>query len=257
MVMLKTIPPGPTWPHKHSRGYYPTTKGDITILRARRGRHARPRPWPSPPYGPAPWEHPATSNRLFLRTVAENWYKVLTAAERLAWKNLAATVTIRNFADHLVTPTGFQLYAHYERAWCTLWYDIGGVYDPAAIPLDTGPYLPWTPPATPSNFITIQWGSRGFAFWYTGTPSKSAHYIHVIMTNRPATPGKSYPAMWATLNARVTEYPSNSGNYHASCRTDGVQPYPQPHGTFHIRVTDLDPFDPWGCSLWAPLTITI
>jgi len=257
MALLLTIPPGPEWPHKHSRGYYPTTQGNRTILRKRTHHGAAPRPFPSTPWDGPPYEHPATSDRLFRRVVSLNWSNLLTAADRLAWKNLAPTVTIRNFNDQLITPNGFQLYGHYERAWCTLWYDIGRLFIPADCIWDTAPYLPWTPPATPSNFYALSRGTYGFEFWYTGTPDLGAHKIHVTLTNNPPRPGKTFEGMWNTLNTWVSEYPMHSGNYHASAFTKGICPNPQPQGNYHFRVMDLDWNYPFTCSLWAPLTISI
>lgn len=257
MVMLLTIPPPPAWPHRSKRSYYHTHRDAITLLRNRRARHAHARPWPSLPTFVPPFQHPADANRRFLAHLAHNWHELLSAPNRLTWKNLAATITIKNFKDKIVIPTGFQLYVYFERAWYTWWFMIGAPFDPALYTPDLNPPTPWSPPAAPSNITGETWAWNGFRFFFNSTPGLDWPMLNLLIANYPPRPGRIFPGQFARLNAWAVEDDPPTGLYHAFTDTTGVTPYPMPHGTYQIRVAVVGTDWPSAPSLWTPATITI
>jgi hypothetical protein len=257
MAVLKIIPPGPIWPHRSERSYYPSTIIDRTVLRNRRARHAPARPWLSLPSFDPPHQHPADSNRRFKAHVSQNWSDLLSAANRLAWSNLAATITIKNFEGTLITPTGFELYGHFERAWYTWWFSIGAVFNPAAYTPDLNPPSPWSPPATPSNITVDTWSYNGFYFYFDTTPGMDWPMLDLQIANYPPKPGRIFPGQFARLNSWAYEVNGTPGKYRGFTNTQGVCSYPMPHGTYQVRVMVVGDNWPQAPSLWAPATITI
>lgn len=226
-------------------------------LRTKKAHKAVNREWPSTPTAVQPWEHPALSNRYFNKDVWLNWKYVIGLAAQLAWESLAATITIVNYKGAVITPTGFQLYQHFETFWKTYWYIIGGHFDPGTAVLDTGPYLPWTPPATPTNLLFEGFTPGGFRVKFDTTSGFRTAHLSVQM----AIPGPHsftpYTTRLQDVNATATEVPYPSGHYTALISWGGILPTPPKPGAYTLRLRVAPDSSPYTPSAPAETTVTI
>lgn len=236
-------------PGRGKRGY---AKGETYAghtLRRLRKHHAKHREFPSPPPLGGTLMFPADANRLFARAVWHNWKFVLTAGDRLAWTNLAATLTITNYKGVPITPTGFQLYDYFETFWKTYWYIICHAFDPTTAVLDTGPYLPWTPAATPTAIAPFYASDTSMLVNYDSTPGMMSQHVHFTM----AVPGphsfSPYTKRFMDVNASAIEHPTPTGHYQALIIWGGVLNAPPRPGTYRCRIqvsSNDSPYTPSG-----------
>lgn len=87
------------------------------VVSKKTAHKAPPKEWPPHTEDGLDHMHPALSNRKFFQNVTHWWQGHMTPADKLAWKNLAATITIKNYKGVSKQLTALRLYRHFETMW--------------------------------------------------------------------------------------------------------------------------------------------
>lgn len=259
MAKLQNTPPAYWPPTQEAKGYFPQIGPYGPLISKHTRRHAPPRPFPSYPNQAPPWELTASANRRFHKWAAQTWKTVLTNANRLAWKNLAAVTTIRKYDGTLGILKAFGFFIWYHTTWRKLYYTPGRYFRDTTATAWTDPLLPWTPPTTPTNPHDITLGPQ---LDYLNFKFDSAPYVENTVAT--ATMRRLFQAGGITrkrsflwINADCASIPPHAGEYQASVDWYSVFPIPLPTGLYQLRFRILPIDATFTPSDWVDFEFTV
>jgi len=259
MAKIKNTPPTYWPPTQERKGYLSQSNAYGPMLAKHTSRRARPRPFPSLPNQAPPWELTASSNRRFHKWAAQNWKTVLTNADRLAWKNLAAVTTVRKHDGTLGILKAFGFYMWYETTWRKAWYTPGRFFDTSTATPDTTPGLPWTPPTTPTNPHDLQLGAGldWLNFKFDSAPYVENTVATATMRRLQSPSGRTLNRSFLWVNADCYSIPPHTGEYQASVDWYAVFRIPLRAGLYQLRFRILPLDATYTPSDWLDFQFTV